>query len=255
MGILRVISGVFGGCRYFDHSGGRVTPASTALMRVDLTDLLQAIIKLFNQHNIRYAIRDGTLLGAVRESNFIPWDDDMDLSIHAADWARLEDIITQSPLRSSRVRWDDGAYLRADRDRSQEYVYQLRPTFESVGDVHADIVRADFEYYKPVSGRIAWQNTENFFDTPMREYQLGDVRCMGPDLAIARRYLAILYGNGYMRGYCGNDGLRDFNLAVVVIMGIALLGARVWRRSRLAVLPLVGGLCVVTAWANWINMA
>jgi len=254
MGILNTISSVFKGCRYFDHSGARVTPASTALMRAELTDLLTRLIKLFGDHNIRYAIIDGTLLGALRGSDFIPWDDDMDLSIHPADWARLEKILPKTQwMTSSRSYWDDGFNLAADRDRSQEYIYQL--CLPSAAAVHADIVRADFEYYKPLNGRIIWQNTDNFFDPPMHVYQLGDVPCMGPKLATARRYLASHYGNTYMRGNCGNDGLSDFNVAVMVFVGIALLGARVWRRSRQALLPLVGGLCVVTAWANWINIA
>jgi len=241
MGILTTISSVFNGCRYFDHSGARVTPASTALMRADLADLLTRLIKLFDDHTIRYAIIDGTLLGALRGSNFIPWDDDMDLSIHPADWARLDKILPKTPwMTISRSYWGDGG----------EYIYQV-----SSAAVHADIVRSDFEYYKPSNGRIIWQNTENFFDPPMHAYQLGDVPCMGPKLGIARRYLASHYGNTYMRGNCGNDGLSDFNLSVMVIAGIALLGARAWRRSRQALLPLVGCLCVVTAWANWINIA
>ena len=118
MGIMSTMSTVFHGCGYFDHSQGRATAASTKRMRTDLRALLTSIIRLFEVNRIRYAIRDGTLLGALRQGNFIPWDDDIDISVHAADWNRFEALLPQPELLSTRILWDDGGYLRKDRDRS-----------------------------------------------------------------------------------------------------------------------------------------
>lgn len=47
---------------------------------------LKQLVELFNKHNIRYFADFGTLLGAVRDKDIIPWDDDIDLSILLEDY-------------------------------------------------------------------------------------------------------------------------------------------------------------------------
>ena len=47
---------------------------------------LKIIDKIFNKHNIYYTAAYGTLLGAVRHWDMIPWDDDADLNIWRKDY-------------------------------------------------------------------------------------------------------------------------------------------------------------------------
>ena len=51
------------------------------------------ILKMFHsfcvEHNIRYFISHGTLLGAIRYKAFIPWDDDLDVLVPREDYDRL----------------------------------------------------------------------------------------------------------------------------------------------------------------------
>lgn len=58
------------------------------------------ILKVFHtfcaEHNIRYFLSHGTLLGAVRYKKFIPWDDDIDLLVPRADYDRLMSIFEDS---------------------------------------------------------------------------------------------------------------------------------------------------------------
>ena len=53
------------------------------------------------QHGVEYVLNYGTLLGCVRHGGFIPWDDDVDLTVSEADAARLPRVLDD--LRRARV--------------------------------------------------------------------------------------------------------------------------------------------------------
>lgn len=44
-------------------------------------EMLKAVTKIFDKHNLEYFLLAGTLLGAVRHGGFIPWDDDADIGV------------------------------------------------------------------------------------------------------------------------------------------------------------------------------
>ena len=51
-----------------------------------------------NKNNITYWLDSGSLLGAMRNCKFIPWDDDMDFGIFFKDFLNLEKTIKTLPL-------------------------------------------------------------------------------------------------------------------------------------------------------------
>ncbi len=51
--------------------------------------LLLAFDAFCKDFDIRYSLAGGTLLGAIRHKGFIPWDDDIDLSVPRPDWDKL----------------------------------------------------------------------------------------------------------------------------------------------------------------------
>lgn len=52
-------------------------------------EVLQVVAQICKKHNIVYFADWGTLLGAVRHQGFIPWDDDIDISLKRPDYNRL----------------------------------------------------------------------------------------------------------------------------------------------------------------------
>ena len=64
------------------------------LRKVQLAEyeILKEVDKIAKKHNIKYFLGQGTLLGAAKYKNFIPWDDDIDLLIPYKDLLKLIEV-------------------------------------------------------------------------------------------------------------------------------------------------------------------
>ena len=63
---------------------------SQAEIREQATQVLLNLCAKLNNIDVRYYVDAGTLLGIVRDGGLIPWDDDLDIALHAADLSLFE---------------------------------------------------------------------------------------------------------------------------------------------------------------------
>ncbi len=89
-------------------------PAATgALRELQLAQLalLRRVRDLCDAHQLPFFLFGGTLLGSLRHHGFIPWDDDVDLAMLSADYAKLRAILSGDPLLrvDAYYNWEYGA--------------------------------------------------------------------------------------------------------------------------------------------------
>ena len=58
-------------------------------------EVLNDVDKICRKHDIQYFADWGTLLGAIRHKGFIPWDDDMDITMKHQDLIKFCDVVKQ----------------------------------------------------------------------------------------------------------------------------------------------------------------
>lgn len=62
-------------------------------------DILDEVDGFCRQYEIRYILSYGTLLGAIRHKGFIPWDDDLDISMPYPDMIKFKKLFHSETLK------------------------------------------------------------------------------------------------------------------------------------------------------------
>lgn len=144
-------------CYYSQHDQKMMMcrPANRALVdgpeivrRVQLVALenLCEFDRICKKHGIPYILMAGTLLGAIRHKGFIPWDDDIDVSMLEEDWLRYADIIEEELdkdrffLRTQKTDKDDNLVFYQIKRNGTTYVKGGRDDFDTHKGIALDIL-------------------------------------------------------------------------------------------------------------------
>lgn len=71
----------------------------------DILDIMDYIDDLCKKNQLKYYLIGGSLLGAVRHSGFIPWDDDLDIVMPREDFNKFVDLCQSHKMGNVYLRW------------------------------------------------------------------------------------------------------------------------------------------------------
>ena len=136
-----------------------MTPNRENLQRFQsvLLDILTAIDAVCQEHNLRYYLIAGSMLGAVRHQGFIPWDDDADVALPRKDYECLvahanEWLPEYYELVSGRQNPHFPYPFSRIQDKRTTYI--LRRKFDYVGGIPVDVFPLDGMTSNPVKRHI-----------------------------------------------------------------------------------------------------
>ena len=72
-----------------------IDPKTLRKAQLIMLEMLVEFDAICKKHKLNYWLDSGTLLGAVRHQGFIPWDDDIDLSMPVEDYRQLKEIVQE----------------------------------------------------------------------------------------------------------------------------------------------------------------
>lgn len=97
------------------------------LKRIQL-DILDHIAAVCASNNIRFFLCGGTLLGAVRHSGYIPWDDDIDIALMRDDYEKLISILRRG----------EGIYKVYSCRTDKQFPYRCAKLYDSRTVLHEE---------------------------------------------------------------------------------------------------------------------
>ena len=105
--------------------------------QLELLEMLKFVADICQRNNIEWWLSAGTLLGAARHGGFIPWDDDLDISVSKKDYKKLKKILLEL---------DNKEYVFHCMESDVEYVN----TFGKFRKRESSIISANrrYNYYK-----------------------------------------------------------------------------------------------------------
>jgi hypothetical protein len=165
------------------------------MIKEKITYGLSIIDKILNAHDIYYTISYGTLLGAVRHWDMIPWDDDADITILRKDFNNVmalkeefkkNGLIIEADWKLIKVYFDDTKFPFIDifiHDEEQGKIVRCCEPFENKCNY---IDRVNDWWWK-------WVNYPSEWILDRKRYRFGEIEVWGPKHA--EKVLQYWYGS------------------------------------------------------------
>ena len=115
-----------------------IDPKALRQAQLIMLEMLVEFDAICQKHNLKYWLDSGTLLGAVRHKGFIPWDDDIDLSMPVEDYRKFK-TIAQDELSA------DVFFQTKETDKAFKFDYiKLRSNKASIVEFHEKDREVDY---------------------------------------------------------------------------------------------------------------
>lgn len=134
----------------------RYNPEGSALRRdqKELLRMLKKVDAICKEHNLKWWLSSGTLLGAARHKGFIPWDDDIDIVMLRKDARRLEKIL---------LKMEDEEFVFHSMRSDVEYVNCFGKYRKRVGRISVNNRRYDYYKWRGIGFDIFSLEKTSFF--------------------------------------------------------------------------------------------
>ena len=116
-------------------------------LHAEILTIMDEIHRVCNENKITYYLSYGSLLGAIRHKGFIPWDDDLDVTMPREDFNHFVSIANQSLSQPFKLKW-----INTDKNHVRLFakVYNGNTLFKEDGydflsyGIYVDIIPLDF---------------------------------------------------------------------------------------------------------------
>ena len=197
-------------------------------------ELLKEFDSICEQHNIKYVLGGGSLLGAVRHQGFIPWDDDADVMMLRSEYEKLLTICHTMKLGTQRkfISLKDKSfarnyarYARTDYHKNEEGFEESDCPWVGIDIFPIDYVTENDKLYKKQVKKLAFLRKLLLSSVTVTGSGTSFIKKIGKNilrpitkmigsfrLAEAMERECMRYNDGdkiYVAALCGMYGLRE----------------------------------------------
>lgn len=142
--------------------GAENMPKATGEVRqwqLELLELLKEFDRICRENDLKYWLDFGTLLGAIRHKGFIPWDDDIDVSMMKSDVDKLLPILSEKYKNSNIIVRERAMNCNNFQIRIRNKQYNLGMDIFQMYDYPTDSLDGDLQ--KELADKI-WDTRSDF---------------------------------------------------------------------------------------------
>ena len=167
----------------FSRYNGEGTVLRKAQIR--MFEMMVEVDKILRAHHIDYWLEGGTLLGAIRHRGFIPWDDDVDITVRKEDFPQVRQLLInelpeQFTFQDTELDNNEWSGIARVRDKKSYCQMPLFSRYKEQG-IWVDIFQVEHMYSMKLTLFIDF-----FYARAFREiHHFGDVAYKNP----IRRYV------------------------------------------------------------------